>query len=65
MTDLMRLKEVFDAIGVPYVETDDGDGYRSIHTCSQEEQKAGKLESHFYRQDVFFEFEDGKLVSTP
>ena len=64
-TDLLRLKETFDTIGVPYIEVDDGDGYRSIHTCSEEEQKKGKLEVNFYRQDVFFEFQNGKLVSTP
>lgn len=65
VSDLDRLKETFDQIDVPYVEVDDGDGYRSIHTCTVKEHAAGKLERKFLGKDVFFEFQEGKLASTP
>lgn len=64
MTDLEKLKKTFDEIGVPYIEKVDEDDpdYISIFTCTVEAQKSKILP---YYCDVFFEFCNGKLASSP
>lgn len=62
MSHLEKLKQTFDEIGVPYLIEDNGDGYVSLYTCSEEEQKQGLLR---YGRDVFFEFCNEKLASSP
>lgn len=55
LSDLDKLKQTFDAIGIPYVDVDDGEGYHSIYTTDDEERPG----------NVFFEFLNGKLASSP
>lgn len=65
VTALERLKQTFDQIGVPYVETKEN-GYSYINTCSWEEQQAGKIKGKLLGNQVFFEFApDGSVASTP
>lgn len=66
VTDLERLKDTFDKIGVPYV-TEVEDGYTNLYTCSEAEQKAGKIDNQFgLRNYPLFEFdENGRTASTP
>jgi hypothetical protein len=66
VSDLEKLKQTFDSIDVNYIEIDDGNGYCSLHTCTDEEKKANKLEPKTFRgRDIFFEFFEGKLASVP
>lgn len=66
ITDLERLKQTFDAIGVPYVEEDAGNGYIHIYTCSREEQVAGKKTPRLIGGGhTLFEFYNGETASTP
>jgi hypothetical protein len=60
MNHLEKLKKTFDEIGVPYVLIIEGE-YSYIYTCSEEEQKNNKL----LTRNVFFEFYNGELASSP
>jgi len=64
VTDLERLKDTFDKIGVPYVAIIE-DGYTDIYTCSPEEQKAGKLDQSSHNYTLFEFCENGAKVVVP
>jgi hypothetical protein len=71
--DIDRLKQTFDAIGVPYVVVnqphENGDVYQRLYTSNEEEQANGKLEEswedRWFKQRTLFEFCNGTVASTP
>lgn len=65
VTDLERMKDTFDKIGVSYVEKLE-EKYTYLYMATEEEQKAGEKNTKCLAMEIFFEFdEDGKLASHP
>ena len=64
MNHLEKLKKTFDEIGVPYIIEESENGYVTLYICSEEEMKINRREISFGR-DVFFEFCNGDLASSP
>lgn len=64
MSHLEKLQKTFDEIGVPYIIEEGENGYVTLHTCSEEEMKNKRRKISFER-DVFFEFCNGELASSP
>lgn len=65
MSHLEKLKKTFDEIGVPYVIEDGGEGWVCLYTCTKEEQANQIRFKNRIVSDVFFEFENGELASSP
>lgn len=64
VTDLDRMKDTFDKIGVHYVEKLEGE-YTYLYMATEEEQKAGEKNTRCLTMEIFFEFQNGKLSSHP
>jgi len=58
LSDLDKLKQTYDALGISYVVVDKGSGYHLLYKSTEEE----KVNCDFKSKE-FFEFLDGKLVS--
>jgi hypothetical protein len=65
MSHLEKLKKTFDEIGVPYITEDNGDGWVALYTCSKEDQDNNIRTPRIIGREVFFEFENGELASSP